>query len=343
MSEAVRQVIIIGSGPAGYTAAIYAARANLHPLVYAGSAWGGQLMLTTDLENFPGFPESIEGAALMERMRAQAERFGAEMRNCDVTSVDFARRPFTVVAGSETTRANAVIVATGAQAKTLSVPGEDEYRGRGVSTCATCDGALFAGRRVVVVGGGDVAIEEALLLARLSCTVTVIHRRDQLRASKTLAQRALDHPAIQFMWEAVVEEIVGGSDAKTGISHVTAVSTRHVTSGVTTQLATDAVFVAVGHLPNTKLIRDHLPLDDHGYVRACAAETTATAIEGVFVAGDVRDHHYRQAVTAAADGCRAAIDAERWLDAVGRSAQSQYPTHLLPQWKDAAREHEVSV
>jgi thioredoxin reductase (NADPH) len=341
MSEAIRQVIIIGSGPAGYTAAIYAARANLRPMVYAGSAWGGQLMLTTDLENFPGFPDGIEGAALMERMRAQAERFGAEMRDCDVTSVDLTHHPFTVIAGTETTRARAVIVATGAQAKALDVPGEEEYRGRGVCTCATCDGALFAGRRVVVVGGGDVAVEEALLLARLSCAVTLIHRRDQLRASKALAQRALDHPAIQFMWETVVEEIIGEPDAKTGISQVAAVRAHHIASGVTTHLATDAVFVAVGHTPNTELIREHLPLDEHGYARARAAETTATAVEGVFVAGDVRDHHYRQAVTAAADGCRAAIDAERWLDATGRS--SQYSTHLLPQRKDAAREYEVSV
>ncbi len=329
MGEAIRQLIIIGSGPAGYTAALYAARAKLQPLVYTGIDWGGQLMLTTELENFPGFPDPIEGMTLMQRMRTQAERFGAEMRDCDATALDCTQRPFVVAADSTISRSHAVIIATGARAQRLGIPGEGEYLGHGVSTCATCDGAFFSGRRVVVVGGGDVAIEEALLLARLSCAVTVIHRRDQLRASKTLIQRAMGNPAIQFIWDTVVEEILGASDARIGSARVTAVRTRHVKTGVTALVDTDAVFVAVGHQPNTDLLSHILPLDEHGYVRNGVNETTSTAIEGVFIAGDVRDHRYRQAITAAADGCKAAMDAERWLDTRNIAAEEiRVPTEI---------------
>jgi thioredoxin reductase (NADPH) len=323
----VRDLIIIGSGPAGYTAALYAARANLRPLVYAGYQNGGQLMLTTDVENYPGFPEGIVGPELMMQMRAQAERFGAQTRDRDVTAVDFSRRPFKVISkvtsgaeidparGDEVEYARAVIVATGASARWLGVPGEELYRGRGVSSCATCDGAFFRGKHMVVVGGGDVAMEEATFLTRFATGVTVIHRRDTLRASKAMQERAFKNPKIDFVWDTVVEEILGDMNPQTGQPYVTGVRTTNVKTGEEHVLPTDAVFVAIGHQPNTGIFAGQIPLDERGYAHAVDPEGTATEVEGVFVAGDVRDYRYRQAVTAAGDGCKAAMDAEKWLEA----------------------------
>lgn len=313
-SGRTRNLIVIGSGPGGYTAALYAARAGLEPLVYTGDQYGGQLMLTTEVENFPGFRNGIMGPALITELRAQAERFGAEMRDRDVTAVDFSHRPFTVTAGNEVEYADSVVVATGAAAKWLDVPGEREYRGYGVSSCATCDGFFFRDKRVAVVGGGDVAIEEALFLARLADSVTVIHRRDTLRASKAMQRRAFANEKIRFLWDTAVEEVLGETDSTTGAPRVTRLRTRNVKTGHERQIETDAVFVAIGHQPNTAIFRGQLPLDARGYAQTVEAGSTATAIEGVFVAGDVRDHRYRQAVTAAGDGCKAAIDAERWLE-----------------------------
>ena len=313
----VRPVIIVGSGPAGYTAALYAARANLRPLVYAGYEYGGQLTLTTEVENYPGFDQGILGPALMAQMRAQAERFGAEMRDRDVTEVDLSQRPFKVVADDEVEFAEAVIVATGASAKWLGVPGEEQYRGYGVSSCATCDGFFFRGKRIVVIGGGDVALEEALFLTRFASELTVIHRRDTLRASKAMQQRAFANETIRFIWDTVVEEVVGGSVPGSSVPQVTGLRTRNLETGEERIVETDALFVAIGHQPNTTVFQGQIPLDERGYARAVDAEGTATAVDGVFVAGDVRDHRYRQAVTAAGDGAKAAIDAERWLEARG--------------------------
>jgi thioredoxin reductase (NADPH) len=301
----VRNVVILGGGPAGLTAAIYAARANLAPLVIEGNAAGGQLMLTTLVENYPGFEEAIMGPALMQAMRKQAERVGAEFRTEDATAVDFSRRPFAITTQSgDRVEARAVIVATGAAARTLGVPGEQRLMGRGVSTCATCDGFFFRNKDVVVVGGGDSAMEEALYLANLARSVTVVHRRDRLRASKIMQDRAFRHPVITFVWNAVVEEIVGD-----GVVH--AVRLRDVRSNEVTERKTDGVFVAIGHVPNTGLFRGQLELDEAGYIKL--RQRTMTSVEGVFAAGDVHDHTYRQAVTAAGYGCMAAIDAERWL------------------------------
>jgi thioredoxin reductase (NADPH) len=274
-------------------------------------------MLTTDVENYPGFQDGIMGPALMAEMRAQAERFGAEMRDQDVTAVDFSRRPFKVVSEDEEEYAEAVIVATGASAKWLGIPGEDEYRGFGVSSCATCDGFFFRGKRIVVVGGGDVAMEEAIFLSRFASELTVIHRRDTLRASKTMQQRAQSNPKIQFIYDTIVEEVLGESDPAAGTSKVTGARLRNVKTGKQEVLGTDAVFVAIGHQPNTAIFQGQLPLDEREYAQTIDAEGTASAIDGVFVAGDVRDHRYRQAVTAAGDGCRAAMDAERWLEERG--------------------------
>ena len=312
-----RKLIIIGSGPAGYTAALYAARASLEPLVYAGYQFGGQLMLTTDVENYPGFEDGIVGPQLMASMRAQAERFGAEIRDRDVTAVNFSQRPFKVVSEDEVEYALAVIVATGASAKWLDVPGEEKYRGMGVSSCATCDGFFFRNKRITVVGGGDVAMEEAIFLSRFASELTVVHRRNSLRASKAMQERAFANDKIRFIWDTVVEEVLGETSPETGRDRVTGLRLRNLDTGEESVHETDALFVAIGHQPNTEVFQGQLPLDERGYAVAIDPEGTATSIEGVFVAGDVRDYHYRQAITAAGDGCKASMDAEKWLEEHG--------------------------
>ena len=303
----MERVIIIGSGPAGLTAAIYAARANLRPLVLAGGLYGGQLMLTTDVENYPGFPEGIQGPDLMIRFRKQAERFGARIENVDAASVDFTKRPLIVRTLDAEHSAETVIVATGASALWLDVPGEERLRGRGVSTCATCDGAFFRDKHITVVGGGDSALEEALFLTRFGSRVTVIHRRDRLRASKIMADRARSHPKIDFVWNTEVQEVLGHEK-------VSGLRLRSVADGTTSEFATDALFIAIGHTPNTAVFAGQLDLDERGYV--ASPDGCMTSAEGVFVAGDVNDHRYRQAITAAGAGCRAAMDAERYLEAL---------------------------
>ena len=310
--SALRKVIVIGSGPAGYTAAIYAARANLAPLMISGVQSGGQLMLTTAIENYPGFADGIDGPDLMETMRKQAERFGTDMITEDVTAVDLARRPFVVRVGETTYEAETVIVATGASAKLLGVPGERELMGRGVSTCATCDGFFFKDQNIMVVGGGDSALEEALYLARLGRQVQVVHRRDVLRASKIMQERAFKNSKISFVWDSVVERI-----ADPTIGKVAAVQLRNLKTGATSELPVDGLFVAIGHLPNTALFRGQLELLPTDYVKV-APGTTQTSVPGVFAAGDLADFTWRQAVTAAGTGCMAALEAERFLEGVQR-------------------------
>lgn len=305
-----RQVVIIGSGPAGFTAAIYAARANLNPLVLGGVYWGGQLVLTSDVENFPGYPEGVLGPDMMAELRTQAERFGAEVRDVDVTRVDFSQRPFVIETDDEVITANSVIVATGATAKRMEALGEDELFGRGVSTCATCDGWFYREKDIAVVGGGDSALEEALFLTRFANHVTVVHRRDTLRASKVLQQRAFANPKIDFVWNAKVEAVLGGE-------RVSGLLLRDTVTGEEGTLPVEGVFVAVGHQPNTALVAGQIELDAHGYIAKQDNDTTATNIPGVFAAGDVRDRRYRQAITSAGDGCKAAMDAERWLEEEG--------------------------
>ncbi len=311
MTDDVRDVIVIGSGPAGFTAALYAARANLVPLVLRGLDAGGQLMLTTDVENYPGFVDGILGPELMEQMEKQAQRFGAEVLPAHVTGVDLSSRPFGVWAGEQEWRAKALIVATGASARWLDVPGEAKLRGRGVSACATCDGFFFRDRELVVVGGGDTAMEEAIFLTKFASRVTIVHRRDALRASPIMAGRALSHPKIDVIWDAVVEEIEG-DDAVTGVR------LRNLKTDDERAFRTDGVFVAIGHTPNTALFDGQLDLRD-GYV-VVQEPRTLTSVSGVFAAGDVTDTIYRQAVTAAGQGCKAAIDAERFLDAEAHAA-----------------------
>lgn len=303
----MESVIIIGSGPAGLTAAIYAARANLAPLVLAGGMYGGQLMLTTDVENYPGFPQGIMGPDLMIAFREQAERFGARIENVDVTSVDFTGRPLIVRTAETEYRAESVIVASGANARWLNIPGEELLRGHGVSTCATCDGAFFKGKHIVVVGGGDSAIEEALFLTRFGHKVTVVHRRDSLRASKIMADRAFAHATIDFVWNTIVEEVIG-------TTHVTGLKVRNLKEGTRYTMSADALFIAIGHDPNTQVFKGQLDLDSAGYI--LSPDGSLTNVEGVFVAGDVYDARYKQAVTAAGLGCRAAMDAERYLEAL---------------------------
>jgi thioredoxin reductase (NADPH) len=302
------RILIIGSGPAGMTAAIYAARANLAPIVVAGFTAGGQLMITSEVENYPGFPEGIQGPELMARMREQAERFGTRVVDVDVESVDLSGRPFRVVAGGETYTADAVIVATGASAIWLELPNETRLRGRGVSACATCDGFFFRERKVAVVGGGDSALEEALFLTRFASEVVIIHRREQFRGSRIMQDRALAHPKISVRWNAQVVDVLGDQV-------VDGIRVRDTVTGDETDLPVDGLFVAIGHRPNTEVFSDWLEVDEKGYL--VVEDFTRSRIEGVFVAGDVHDHRYRQAITAAGDGCRAAIDAERWLEAKG--------------------------
>ena len=303
----MERVIVIGSGPAGLTAAVYAARANLRPLVLAGGLYGGQLMLTTDVENYPGFPEGIMGPDLMIRFREQAERFGARIENVNVTSVEFAKPPLIVRTLDAQYEAETVIVATGASARWLDIPGEERLRGRGVSTCATCDGAFFRDKQIVVVGGGDSALEEALFLTRFGRRVTLIHRRDRLRASKIMAARASAHEKVDFIWNSVVEEALGDT-------HLTGLRLRNVVNGSTSEFGADALFIAIGHTPNTSIFAGQIDLDELGYI--ASPDGTRTNAEGVFVAGDVNDHRYRQAITAAGAGCRAAMDAEKYLEAL---------------------------
>jgi thioredoxin reductase (NADPH) len=307
-----RKVIIIGAGPAGYTAAIYAARANLAPLLFTGLQAGGQLTLTTSVENYPGFVDGVMGPDLMETMRKQAERFGTEMVGEDVTSVDFSQRPFVVKTAETSYQAETVIVATGATAKLLGLPGERELMGRGISTCATCDGFFFRDQDIMVVGGGDSALEEALYLARLGRHVDVVHRRDTLRASKIMQERALANPKIAFVWDSVVEGIADPAAGK-----LTTVTLRNLKTGALSERKVDGLFVAIGHTPNTALLAGQVDLLPNGYVKV-EPGTTRTSVPGVFAAGDVADYIWRQAITAAGTGCMAALEAERYLEATAR-------------------------
>jgi thioredoxin reductase (NADPH) len=306
MSE-VRNVIIIGSGPAGLTAAIYTARANLSPMLIEGMEAGGQLMITTAVENFPGFADGVMGPELMGAMRSQAERFGTEIVQGRVTSVDFSKRPFTVTTDEQEYRAKTVIVATGASARLLGLPSERQLMGHGVSTCATCDGFFYRNRPIAVIGGGDSALEEAIFLTKFASKVTLIHRRESLRASKIMQDKAAANPKIEFRWNAVVEEV---KSVESGV--VTSLALRDVKTGERSDLPVEGVFVAIGHTPNTGVFATRLDLDANGYVRT--HDGTHTSVPGVFACGDVQDHVYRQAITAAGSGCMAALDAERFLE-----------------------------
>jgi thioredoxin reductase (NADPH) len=311
--RASRKVIIIGSGPAGLTAALYAARANLEPLVIAGYTPLGQLMITSDVENYPGFPHGIQGPELMQLFKEQAERFGAEIIDRDATKVDFSERPLRVWAGDDEFAGDTVIVATGASALWLGLPSEELFRGRGVSACATCDGFFFRDREIAVVGGGDTALEEAIFLTKFASKITMLVRRDQFRGSKIMQDRAINHPKIDILWNKEVAEVQGDNT-------VTGIRINDTATGDESQLDVQGLFVAIGYKPNTDLFMGTLEADERGYLKV--VDETGSEIDGVFVAGDVHDHRYRQAVTAAGDGCKAAIDAERWLESVGEITAS---------------------
>lgn len=304
-----RRVIIIGSGPAGYTAAVYTARAELEPLVLAGLQFGGQLMLTTDVENYPGYPDGVTGPDMMEMFQKQAERFGTEILMEDATAIDFSQRPFRVSTAERAYTADAVILAMGASAKWLGLDSETRLMNKGVSACATCDGALFRGKPMAVVGGGDTALEEALFLTRFATRVSLVHRRDALRGSKIMQERARANEKIEFVWNSTLEKILGDE-------YVTGIRTRDVNTGESSELPVEAVFIAIGHQPNTQLVAGVIDLDPVGYI-SVEKGTSRTSVEGVFACGDAMDSVYRQAVTAAGTGCMAAIDAERWLAAQG--------------------------
>jgi thioredoxin reductase (NADPH) len=303
----VREIIIIGGGPAAYTAALYSARANLNPLVIEGFAWGGQLMITSDVENYPGYADGVLGPEMMQDLRRQAERFGTEFLTDDVTKVDFSERPFHIWVGDDEYRAEAVVVTTGANARQLGLESEKRLQGRGVSYCAVCDAAFFKQKEIVVVGGGDSAMEEATFLAKFASKVTVVHRRESFRASPIMVDRARSNDKIEFLLDSVVEEVLGEET-------VTGVVVRNLKTDERTELPADGFFVAIGHDPNTALFRGQLDMDEAGYIET-RGKTTETNVEGVFAAGDVQDHVYRQAVTAAGSGCMAALDAERFLAA----------------------------
>ena len=300
------KVLVVGSGPAGLTAAIYTARADLDPLMIEGMERGGQLMLTTEVENYPGFPEGIMGPELMDSMRKQAERFGTRIVSSDVSRVDLSSRPFQVWVGEDVYEAESLIVSTGASARWLDIPGESRLRGYGVSACATCDGFFFRDRDIAIVGGGDSAMEEAIFLTKFASKVTIVHRRDSFRASKIMAQRAIDHPKIEVLWNSTVEEVLG-DDLVTGLR------IKNVATGETSVLPVEGFFLAIGHDPNTGIFQGQLDLDDTGYV-VTEPGSTGTSVPGVFAAGDVVDHYYQQAITAAGMGCQAAIDVEHWLN-----------------------------
>ena len=308
VAQNTRNIIIIGSGPAGLTAALYAARGDLNPLLIEGVQAGGQLMITTDVENYPGFAEGIQGPKLMQEMRNQAERFGTEFIQGDVASVDLKKKPFLLELEDGTRHgARALIISTGASAKLLCLESERRLMGRGVSACATCDGFFFRGKEVVVVGGGDTAVEEAMFLTKFATKVSLIHRRDKLRASKIMQDRARANPKIAFIWDTVITEVLGDPV-------VSGVRLKNLKSGQATEMKSDGVFVAIGHEPNTKLFMGQLKMDERGYI-ITKKETTETSVPGVFAAGDVQDSRYRQAITAAGTGCMAAIDAEKYLEA----------------------------
>jgi thioredoxin reductase (NADPH) len=305
----MKNVIIIGSGPAGLTAAIYTARANLEPVLFEGEQPGGQLMITTDVENYPGFDSGVMGPQLMQIMRKQAERFGTDIRTENVVKVDFSSRPFKIKTSRSEEEAKSVIIATGASAQWLGLESEQKLMGYGVSSCATCDGAFYRDRPVVVIGGGDTAMEEANFLARMTSSVTVVHRRDELRASKIMQERSMKNPKISFKWNSVVEEVLDPEKKQ-----VEGVVLKNVKTGATETVPCEGLFVAIGHKPNTGIFRGQIEMLDNGYI-VTEPGSTNTNVDGVFAAGDVKDFTYRQAITAAGSGCMAAIDAERWLEA----------------------------